>query len=165
MTKDANKIENKEKSKESLTKKEFKYIVRLANTDIDGEKTVVQGLTAIKGIGKHMSMLIADKAGLDRFEKIGNLTEEQIQLLQDTIDRISEITPSWMMNHQKEFYTGENIHLIGPDIDMRLREDINVLKKIRCYRGIRHELGLPVRGQRTRSNGRKGLALGVSRKK
>ncbi len=144
---------------------EFKYIVRIANTDIDGEKTLIQGLTTIKGIGRHMSTLIVDRVGLDRYEKIGNLSEEQIQLLQEAIDTIRDYAPSWMLNHRKDYYTGEDIHLIGPEIEMHLRDEINVMKKIRCYRGIRHELGLPVRGQRTRANNRKGLALGVSRKK
>ena len=51
------------------------------------------------------------------------------------------------------------------DIDMRLRDEINIMKKIRSYRGIRHERGLPARGQRTRANNRKGLSLGVSKKR
>ena len=69
------------------------------------------------------------------------------------------------MNRRKDCYTGKDLHLIGADIDLTKREDINRLKKIRAYRGIRHELGLPVRGQRTRANGRRGLALGVSRRR
>jgi small subunit ribosomal protein S13 len=70
-----------------------------------------------------------------------------------------------MLNHRKEYETGKNIHLIGTEIDTRLRDEINIMKKIRSYRGIRHERGLPVRGQRTRANNRTGLALGVSKKR
>ncbi|RLF51507.1 MAG: 30S ribosomal protein S13 [Thermoplasmata archaeon] len=146
-------------------KQDFKYIVRIADTDLQGEKSVIQALTGIKGIGFHVSAVIADCAGVNRYEKIGNLPEEKIEKLREIIANLDKYAPSWLMNRRKDIYTGKDMHLIGTDIDMVRREDINRLKKIRAYRGIRHELGLPVRGQRTRSNGRKGLALGVSRKR
>lgn len=146
-------------------KEDFKYIVRIANTDINGEKTVVYGLSTIKGIGLHLATVITDIVGIDRNKKIGDLDDKDIERLQQTIDSISENTPSWLLNHRKDYETGEDKHFIGSDIDMKLRDEINIMKKIRCYRGIRHERGLPVRGQRTRSNNRKGLALGVSRKR
>lgn len=160
------KIEEKGKvEKKKDFGKDFKYIVRLSNTDIKGEKSVVYGLTAIKGIGFHMACLIADRAGVERFERIGNLDDKKIETIQSIINELNKNAPSWMLNHRREYDSGEDIHVIGADVDMKIREEINLMKKIRCYRGIRHELGLPVRGQRTRSNGRKGLALGVSRKK
>lgn len=158
--------EKKEKSKKKADRgKDFKYIVRLSNTDVDGEKNVVYGLTRIKGIGVHMGTLIADEVGIDRYMKIGDLKDSQIEKIQEIIDKVSTSAPGWMLNHRKDFDTGEDIHLIGSDIDMRLRDEINILKKIRSYRGIRHERGLRVRGQRTRANNRKGLALGVSKKR
>jgi len=70
-----------------------------------------------------------------------------------------------MFNHRKDYETGNDIHLTGSEIDMRLRDEINIMKKIRSYRGIRHERGLRARGQRTRSNNRSGLTLGVSKKR
>ena len=144
---------------------DFKYIVRLSNTDVDGEKSVVYGLTSVKGIGVQMATLIADETGIDRNMKIGDLKDPQIEKLQETIDNVSKNAPGWMLNHRKNYETGEDIHLIGSDIDMQLRDEINIMKKIRSYRGVRHELGLSVRGQRTGSNSRKGLALGVSKRK
>jgi len=161
-----NKDEKKEKNdqpKEGKHPDDFKFIVRLSNTDVQGDKTLVNGLTSIKGIGRHLSSIIIETTGLDQNLRVGNLTDDQITLLQETIDTISEIAPSWMLNHQKDFETGEDIHLIGPEIEMKLRDEINMMRKIRCYRGIRHEQGLSVRGQRTRSNKRSGLTLGVSR--
>jgi len=146
-------------------KGDFKYIVRIANTDLDGNKKVIHALTGIKGIGLHMGTVIADAAGIDRNKKIGNLTDKEIEKLQEIISNLSKYVPGWLVNRRKDYATGEDIHVIGADLPMILRNDINRLKKIRSYRGIRHELGLPVRGQRTRSNGRTGLALGVSRKK
>ena len=161
--------EKKESKKEKPKKKaehkdDFKYIVRIADTDIDGEKTLVHGLTSIKGIGMHMSVLIADAAGINRNIKVGDLTDAQIDKIKEALHNVNKNAPGWMLNHRKDYDTGEDIHLVGSDIDMQLRDEINIMKKIRSYRGIRHERGLTVRGQRTRANSRKGLALGVSKK-
>jgi small subunit ribosomal protein S13 len=154
----------KEEPKKKDRKDDFKYIVRIANTDLDGEKTLVRGLTSIKGIGMHMSTLIADAADIDRDIKVGDLTDAQIDKIKEALHNVNKNAPGWMLNHRRDCNTGEDIHLIGSDIDMQLRDDTNIMKKIRSYRGIRHERGLPVRGQRTRANSRRGLALGVSRK-
>jgi small subunit ribosomal protein S13 len=144
---------------------DFKYIIRLSNTDVKGEKSFIYGLTSVKGIGLHMATFIAEKTGFDKNKKVGDLTDQQIEKIQDAINSINENAPTWMLNHRKDYDTGNDIHLIGSDIDTRLRDEINIMKKIRSYRGIRHERGLRIRGQRTRSNGRRGLALGVSKKK
>jgi small subunit ribosomal protein S13 len=170
------KKDEKSKTKKSDTSKEkprkkvdrgpdFKYIIRLSNSDINGEKSFIYGLTSVKGIGLHMATFIAEKTGFDKNKKIGDLTDQQIEKIQEAINSIKENAPYWMLNHRKEYDTGNNIHLVGTEIDTRLRDEINIMKKIRSYRGIRHERGLKVRGQRTGSNGRKGLALGVSKRK
>ena len=137
----------------------------MVNTDINGENNIVQGLTQIKGIGRHMATFIADTAGVDRKLKFGNLPEPEIEKLKEVLENIDEYAPAWMLNYQKDVYTGENMHLISTDVAIRLRDDINMMKMIRSYRGVRHELGLKVRGQRSSSNGRKGLALGVSKRR
>ncbi len=80
-------------------------------------------------------------------------------------ERIEEVVPQWMFNRRKDTFTGKNFHLIGTEIDMARKEDIDLLRKIRAYRGIRHEKGKKVRGQRTRSTGRKGVTVGVIRRK
>jgi len=161
----AKKDEEKAETKKKHEKDDFNYIVRLANTDIDGKKAVAQGLTTIKGVGAHMSVLIIDETGIDRSTKMGNLTDAQIEKIQIALGNITKNAPVWMLNRRKDYDTGKDIHLIGPEIDMRLRDEINIMKKIRSYRGIRHERGLSVRGQRTRANNRRGLALGVSKKR
>lgn len=167
----SSKKDKAESKKDEASKKkdkkddDFQYIVRISNTDINGEKNIVYGLTSIRGVGMHMATLIMEKTGMDRNLKMGKLTEAQIKKLQDAIDNINEDAPTWMLNHRKDVETGEDIHLIGPEIDTKLRDEINMMKKIRSYRGIRHERGLPVRGQRTRANNRRGLSLGVSKKR
>ena len=155
----------KVKKEEDKKKDDFRYIVRIADTDIDGEKTLARGLTSIKGIGMHMSTLIIDTTGLERDLKMGNLSDNQIEKIQVALENIINTAPNWMLNHRKDIETGKDIHLIGSEIDMRLRDEINIMKKIRSYKGIRHERGLTVRGQRTRGNNRRGLALGVSKKR
>jgi small subunit ribosomal protein S13 len=164
------KTELKKGPKEDAKKKvdrdpDFKYIVRISNTDVNGEKSIVYGLTSIKGIGVHLANLIASQAEIDKKVLIGNLTDSQIQKIQEIINNVNKTAPGWMLNHRKDYETGQNLHFVSTDIDIRLRDEINIMKKIRSYRGVRHELGLSVRGQRTGSNGRKGLALGVSKRK
>jgi small subunit ribosomal protein S13 len=153
--------------KKDLKKKDenFQYIIRIANTDIDGNKNIIHGLTSIKGVGMHIATLIADTSGVDTKLKMGDLSEAQIEKIRKAIEDLETTAPSWMLNHRKDYETGKNMHLIGTEIDTRLRDEINIMKKIRSYRGIRHERGLPVRGQRTRANNRTGLALGVSKKR
>jgi small subunit ribosomal protein S13 len=143
---------------------DFRYIVRIANTDINGEKSLIYGLATVKGVGLHMSTMVADLAGLDRMTKVGDLKDDQIEKIKEILGNINKLGPKWMLNHRKDYETGADLHLIGIDIDTRLREEINIMKKIRSYKGVRHEAGLPVRGQRTRAHGRIGLAMGVSRK-
>jgi hypothetical protein len=69
-----------------------------------------------------------------------------------------------MLNRRKDYETGKDLHIVGTDVTVSMRSDIGRERRIRSRRGIRHELGLPVRGQRTRTTGRKGLVVGVKRK-
>lgn len=144
---------------------DFNYIVRIAATDLDGTKPVFLALTGIKGIGERVASVVTDRATVPRNKRIGTLSEEQIEELSDAVTNITEIAPSWMLNRQKDINTGEDLHLLRQELDGQLRQDLNRLKKIRSYRGIRHERGQKVRGQRTRANGRSGMAMGVSRQR
>lgn len=154
----------KESKKEEDKKDDFKYIVRIANTDLDGDKAVVHALTAIKGVGNRMAEVLVNKTDVRRDEKIGNLSDEEVDRLEKYLLELSDHTPGWLLNKQNDVWTGEDLHLLGSEMDMRKQEDINILKKIRCYRGIRHEKGLKVRGQRTKTHGRTGLTVGVVKK-
>lgn len=159
------KKDSKDKDKKKEKDSDFNYIVRIANTDIDGEKRIIFGLTQIKGLGRRMATYVADSAGINRNIKCGNLTESQVGEINRVMEEINKKAPAWILNHRKDIDTGDDLHLIGSEVEMRLRDDVNLLKMIRSYRGIRHELGLRVRGQRTRANNRRGLSLGVSKKK
>jgi len=142
---------------------DFHFIVHIANTDLDGNKKSVVALMKIKGLGKRVAEKVAQMAGLDRNAKLGSYSPEKYAELEEAINSITEAFPEWMLNRQREFETGKSRHVTGTDVDLIVREDINRMKMIRCYRGVRHETGQKVRGQRTRSNGRTGLTLGVTR--
>ena len=145
---------------------EFKYIVRIADTDLDGNRSVIYAIQGIKGIGYRVAEGIVKELNMNPREKIGNLSDEQIEEIRVLIEeKLEELLPSWMMNHRKDYFTGEDRHILSTELDLQKQDDINRLKRIKCYRGVRHEKGLPVRGQRTRSNGRRGLAVGVTRRK
>jgi len=145
---------------------EFKYIIRIANTDIDGNRPVLYALQSIKGIGYRVAEGIVRYNELNPKEKIGNLSDEDIEKIRVIVEeKLEELLPVWMRNHRREYVTGKDRHILSTDLELQKQDDINRLKRIRAYRGIRHERGLAVRGQRTRSNGRRGLAVGVSRRK
>jgi len=134
----------------------FRYIVRIANTDLDGKRQLIMGLQKIKGVSFMMANAFCALAQLDQTRRVGDLSEPEILKLENLVkNKKPEGLPEWLFNRRKDFETGENLHLIGGDLTFSHESDIRTLKKIKCYRGVRHIQGAPVRGQRTRSNFRK----------
>jgi len=152
------------KKKDTSEQDEIKHIVRIANTDLEGKKSVQYSLTGIKGINRRIARIISDRSNVDPTATIGYLDDEKIDSLKKTIEEIVSVLPIWMLNRRKDLLTGDDKHILATDILLTKREDLNTLKKTRSYRGVRHERGHKVRGQRTRSTGRKGLTVGVKRK-
>ncbi len=145
---------------------EYNHQLRIAGADCRGDWLIGHALTQIRGVGYRLSSLISEKAELDPEMRCGFLTDEEIQLIEDILTNCSAFEiPSWMLNRQKDLVTGEDIHVISNDLIDILRLDVEREKKTRSYRGIRHYLGLPVRGQRTKTSGRGGATIGVSKKK
>lgn len=152
--------------KKASKEEEYRYIVRITGTDIDGAKKIPYGLSKIKGIGLRTGEIICYLTGIDPKKKVGYLTDEEVKKLDKAVASLGKLNiPTWLLNRRKDIATGKDFHVIGSDLAMALREDLNRLRKIRSYRGIRHELGLPVRGQRTRTSFRKGITIGVTRRK
>ena len=147
------------------TGEEFKYIVRILDTDLDGKRNVADSLCGIKGVGRRIAKTIVISAGLDPTAKMGNLSDDDVERLKTAINSAEKRLPLWMFNRRKDLITGEDKHIMGTDLTLKFRDDINLLRKIRSYRGIRHERGLKVRGQRTKATGRRGIVVGVIRKK
>jgi len=149
-------------------KDDFRYFLRVANTDLDGNKQIAQALTKIKGVSFMFSNMVCNLAEIDKTSKTGYLKDEHVKKLDDVLNNpLKYNVPSWMQNSRKRYDDGKDYHLLTGDLTFKIENDIKKLKKIRSYRGVRHGLGLPVRGQRTKSNFRrnKGKAsLGVKRK-
>ncbi len=153
-------------AEQKVKNENIKYIVRLANTNLDGTRQAVFALTNIKGIGYRTAEILLKKLNIPMKVKLGEIEDSKIEEIKEAIDkRYSEIYPAWTLNHRNDIQTGENLFKVGPDLGVALQDDINRMKRSRSYRGTRHEKGKKVRGQRTRSNGRKGLAVGVMKKR
>ncbi|MGP8324020.1 MAG: 30S ribosomal protein S13 [Methanosarcinaceae archaeon] len=148
-----------------MADEEIRHLVRIMNTDLQGKQPVQYALTGVRGVGRRTARIIIDSTGIDPKGLIGYLSDEDVAKLDSAVDSFEKSVPEWMLNRRNDPLTGDSKHLLGQDIDMTFREDINNLKKVRAYRGIRHERGLKVRGQRTKSTGRRGATIGVSRKK
>jgi SSU ribosomal protein S13P len=144
---------------------ELKYIVRILNTDLDGNRSVQMALTGIKGVGRRNAVVLTQQAEIDPSETLGLLSDETISRLRTVVEAANEHLPVWMKNHRKDLLSGEDKHLMGTELMLTRREELDIMRKTRSYKGIRHERGLRVRGQRTRSTGRKGATVGVSRKR
>jgi small subunit ribosomal protein S13 len=154
-----------EKVKKSVDE-DLRHIVRILNTDLAGKKQVHMALTGIKGVGRRAASIFTAKAGVDPFATLGLLPDSEIDKLKKVVEEDAvRSLPVWMLNRRGDIETGTDIHVMGMDLNMTLREDLDLMKKMRSYKGIRHERGLRVRGQRTRSSGRTGAIVGVSRKK
>ena len=153
------------KGKEEELGDDFSYILRMADTDMDGLKPLASALTSVKGIGVRSAIQICKATGFDPARMAGHLGLEQQETLRLAIEDYVNNVPYWMVNRAADIETGNDIHLTGQEVKLTLEEDINRLRTMKCYRGVRHASGNKVRGQRGRSNGRGGLTLGVSRKK
>lgn len=145
------------------TKQDVKRIVRLMSTDIDGNLSVERALRKIKGVSFMFSRAVCTSTGIDKKRKVGTLADNERKNLENFIT--SPSLPAWMMNRRKDPETGKDTHLTMAELSLRKREDINIMKKMHSYKGVRHELGQPVRGQRTRSTFRTQKSVGVSKKK
>ena len=121
-------------------------MARIAGVDLPRDKRVIIGLTYIFGIGKQTSAKILANTGIDESIRIKDLSEEQVNLLRKEID---------------------NNYIVEGDLKREISLNIKRLRDIRCYRGLRHMKGLPVRGQKTKTNARtrKGPKRVVGRKK
>jgi small subunit ribosomal protein S13 len=144
---------------------EYRHILRIMGTDVQGTLKTVYALTNIKGISMRLSSAILKKAGINPDERVGFLNETEINRIEEIIKEPAKYgLPGWLFNKRKNLETGKDIHLISADLVLGTKMDINQAKEMRSWRGYRHAYGLKVRGQRTKTTGRAGKALGVKKK-
>ena len=141
---------------------DLQYFVRIGGTDLDGTKTVERSLSELDGIGTRMARLVAEEAEVDRTSTFGLLDEDDIETVVDIVENLADHVPPWMTNRQNDFFSGETTHLVGTDVEEKRRHDINRMKQIESYKGVRHKRGQKVRGQRTKSTGRTEGTIGVN---
>ncbi len=140
--------------KESKVKK----IIRIAATDLNGDLSVERAVREVKGIGFSMSKSIVKTLGL-KGKKLSDLSDKEKERLEATIKEPEKAgLPKWALNR-------EGKHLVSAELDLKVKQDVDFMKMIKSYKGVRHSRDLPVRGQRTRGSFRKGAKVGVSKKK
>ncbi len=144
----------------------FQHILRILSTNIDGKRKVMFAMTAIKGIGRRFSNIVLKKADVDLNKRAGECTDEEVEKIITIMQNPRQYKiPDWFLNRQKDVVDGKFSQLTSSTLDSKLREDLERLKKIKAHRGLRHYWGLRVRGQHTKTTGRRGRTVGVSKKK
>ncbi|KAK9387717.1 40S ribosomal protein S18 [Lipomyces mesembrius] len=144
----------------------FQHILRLLNTNVDGKIKIMYALTLIKGVGRRYSNLVCKKADVDLTKRAGELTVEELERIVTIVQNPTQYKiPAWFLNRQRDFVDGKDSQVLANQLDSKLRDDLERLKKIRAHRGLRHYWGLRVRGQHTKTTGRRGKTVGVSKKK
>mmetsp|Transcript_10001 Transcript_10001/g.10314 ORF Transcript_10001/g.10314 Transcript_10001/m.10314 type:complete len:156 (-) Transcript_10001:134-601(-) len=144
--------------------KDFRFILRIFNTNVDGKQKIPYAIRNIRGIGRRFSLLIVHKAGLDPNARAGDLSEEQIEKIVDICNNpLNHGIPQWFLNRKRDPKEGNWTQQIANGIDTKLRDDLEKMKRMRLHKGLRHYFGLRVRGQHTCSTGRRGKTVGVSR--
>ncbi len=140
-------------------------LVRILQTDIPGRRNVFGGLCKIKGVSFAMANAVCYRLKIDKRKRIQDLNEKEISAISEMVKNPK--VPKFMLNRRADRDTGLDKHIITNELDLKKEFDIKRLKKIRAYRGSRHALGQPTRGQRTKSHFRKhgkNKVVGVSKK-
>jgi small subunit ribosomal protein S13 len=139
--------------------------MRIVDANVDGTLKASYAVSKIRGINVRLAHAILRKADIDPEKRAGFLTEAEIDKIEEIAkDPLKYGVPSWLANRRKDAATGKNMHLISADLILKSKMDIQEMKDTKSWRGYRHAYGLKVRGQRTKTTGRAGKALGVKKK-
>ncbi|MBR9682036.1 MAG: 30S ribosomal protein S13 [Candidatus Altiarchaeota archaeon] len=147
-------------------KVEMRHLVRIASSEIKGELPTKLALTHIKGIGDVMADAVMKVLNLEPTHTFGMLDDAEIERIEKCVlDPRGHGIPLHLLNARKNTITGTDTHFVGPELIIHKKQVLDKMKKTKSYKGMRHAYGLKVRGQKTKSTGRRGKAMGVSRKK
>ncbi len=134
-------------------------------TDVQGTLKTSYAVAEVKGLSASLSNAILKKAGVNPDVRVGLIADSDIAKIEDVIRDLAKYNiPGWMYNRRKDSDTGKDIHVLSADLAFKIKNDIDGAKEIRSWRGYRHAYSLKVRGQRTKTTGRAGKALGVKKK-
>ncbi|TKY51405.1 40S ribosomal protein S18 [Spatholobus suberectus] len=149
-----------------VANEDFQHILRVLNTNVDGKQNIMFALTSIKGIGRRFANIVCKKADVDMNKRAGELSAAELDNLMTVVANPRQFKiPDWFLNRKKDYKDGKYSQVVSNALDMKLRDDLERLKKIRNHRGLRHYWGLRVRGQHTKTTGRRGKTVGVSKKR
>ncbi len=144
---------------------EYRHILRIKGTNVPGTLKTVYGITKVKGVSLNLANAILKKAGVNPNLRAGFLSETEIAKIEEIVEDPTKFgIPVWLLNTRKDSKTGKDTHLITSELIFRTKNDIDLAKEIRSWRGYRHSYGLKVRGQHTKTTGRAGKSLGVKKK-
>jgi small subunit ribosomal protein S13 len=147
-----------------LSASDYKHIVRIAGKDIAGSKKLITALSEIRGVGYNYSQVLLQSLNINPNLRVGFITDRELAEVEAAIRNPSKSgMPEWYVNRRKDIDTGSNQHLITSDLDFAISNDIDREKNVMSWRGYRHMFGLRVRGQCTRTTGRRGGAVGVKK--
>jgi small subunit ribosomal protein S13 len=145
-----------------MSSTEFRHLVRIHGKDLSGSKKVIPALSDLRGVGDNLATMMVNRMGLDPKTRVGMLSESQVKEIENALTNPSSLgLPLWAFNRRRDPDSGDTRQLLGSDLDFVLKSDIDREKNVQSWKGIRHSLGLKVRGQRTRTTGRKGRTVGV----
>jgi small subunit ribosomal protein S13 len=149
-----------------LSASEYKHILRIAGKDIEGGKKLIVALSEIKGVGYNFAQVLIQSLNINPNMRVGFLTENDIHEIEQAISNPARAgIPQWYLNRRKNMDDGSNNHMITSDLGFAVSNDIEREKLVMSWRGYRHMFGLRVRGQCTRTTGRRGGAVGVKKVK
>jgi len=149
-----------------LSAAEYKHILRISGKDIEGGKKLIVAISEIKGVGYNFAQVVTQSLNINPNMRVGFLTDSEVKDIERAIsDPKAAGMPAWYLNRRKNTDTGSHSHMITSDLDFAATNDVEREKQVMSWRGYRHMFGLRVRGQRTRTTGRKGGAVGVKKVK
>jgi len=132
-------------------------LTRLSPLFSFAHEQVMYSLTKIKGIGRRFANIICKKAEIDMGKRAGELSAAELESLMVIVSNPRQFrVPDWFLNRKKDIKDGKYSQLTSNQLDTKLRDDIERLKKMRNHRGLRHYWGIKVRGQHTKTTGRRG---------
>jgi small subunit ribosomal protein S13 len=144
---------------------EYRYIVRIMGTDVQGTVKTSYAVAHVKGVSLSLANAVLKKAGVNPELRVGFIADSDVAKIEDVIrDPAKYSIPAWMFNRRKDSESGKDIHVLAADLAFKIKTDIDGAKEIRSWRGYRHAYSLKVRGQRTKTTGRQGKSLGVKKK-
>ena len=142
---------------------ELRAIVRIVDADITGETSIYHGLRKITGVSYSFANAVCHVLNLDREKQVGMLSEDEVKKIEAVVKNPEKL-PKWLYNRRKDYDSGNDLHLTSSTLRLVKDFDIKHMKKIKSYKGMRHSMGLPVRGQATKAHFRHGKTVGVTKK-